>query len=245
MSIARSLAFYAAFYGGSVLFVIVAMGVLLVAPRRVRLIADRWSAYHRVCLRLAGIRVRRIGAPHPGPALYAIKHESFFEAIDLPSNFEHPAVFAKQELFAIPGWGRAARAYGAVPVARDRGAGALRAMLQDARRLGRTGRPLTIFPEGTRVPHGERPPLQAGFAGLYKMLGLPVVPVAVDSGPTYHRLWKRPGTITILFGDAIGPGLPRGEIEARVHEAINALNGHRPAGTGTGADQDEGGGSRP
>ena len=53
---------------------------------------------------------------------------------------------------------------------------------------------------------------------------LPVVPVAVDSGPLYHRLWKRPGTITLHFGEPIEPGLPREEIEARVHAAINALN---------------------
>jgi 1-acyl-sn-glycerol-3-phosphate acyltransferase len=74
------------------------------------------------------------------------------------------------------------------------------------------------------VPHGERPALQAGFAGLYKLLGLQVVPVAVNSGPLYHRLWKRPGTITLQFGEPIEPGLPREEVEARVHAAINVLN---------------------
>ncbi len=97
-------------------------------------------------------------------------------------------------------------------------------MVAEARSFAQTGRPLAIFPEGTRVPHGERPPLQAGFAGLYKLLGLPVVPVAVDSGRLYQHLWKRPGTITLQFGEPIAPGLPREEIEARVHAAINALN---------------------
>jgi 1-acyl-sn-glycerol-3-phosphate acyltransferase len=88
-----------------------------------------------------------------------------------------------------------------------------------------------IFPEGTRVAPGEQPPLQPGFAGLYKQLGLPVVPVALDSG----RLWprnsfvKRPGIVTVRFGEPIPPGLPRAEIEAKVHAAINALEGGRPA----------------
>ena len=59
---------------------------------------------------------------------------------------------------------------------------------------------------------------------MYKLLGLPVVPVAVDSGPTYQRWWKRRGTITIRFFEPIPPGLPREEIEERVHTAINALN---------------------
>jgi 1-acyl-sn-glycerol-3-phosphate acyltransferase len=132
--------------------------------------------------------------------------------------------FGKEELHRSPGWGRAFQAYGAVTVARSEGARALRAMLAEARGFAASGRPLVIFPEGTRVPHGERPALQAGFAGLYKLLGMPVVPVAVNSGPLYHRGWKRPGTITLHFGEPIEPGLLRDEIEARVIAAINVLN---------------------
>jgi 1-acyl-sn-glycerol-3-phosphate acyltransferase len=56
------------------------------------------------------------------------------------------------------------------------------------------------------------------------MLALPVIPVAIDSGRTYRGIWKRRGTITILFGEPIPPGLSREEIEARVQRAINALN---------------------
>jgi 1-acyl-sn-glycerol-3-phosphate acyltransferase len=224
MHVLRSLLFYLAFYLGSVVFVLATMIAAAVAPQYIRVWPDSWSRYHRKCLRLAGIRVRETGSRPSGPALYAFKHESFFEAIDLPAALDHPVPFAKQELFDIPGWGRAARAYGSVAVARTEGARALRDMLAEGRRFAATGRPLAIFPEGTRVPHGTRPPLQAGFAGIYKVLRLPVVPVAVDSGPLYHRLWKRPGTITLHFGDPIEAGLPREEIEARVLTAINALN---------------------
>ena len=224
MSLLRSLLFYAAFYGGSVALVMLALAATAVAPRRLPGVVRAWSRWHRVCLRIAGIRVRESGARATGPVLYAFRHESFFEAINLPALLGDPVVFAKQELFAIPGWGRAARAYGAVPVARAEGAKTLRAMVAEARAFSKSGRPLVIFPEGTRVPHGGQAPLQAGFAGLYKLLGLPVVPVAVDSGPLYQRRIKRPGTITLLFGAPIQPGLPRAEIEARVTAAINALN---------------------
>lgn len=223
MRVLRSLGFYVAFYGGSVLFVLAAVLVLAVAPARLRRVPDAWSRFHRACLGLAGIRVHQVGAPLGRPALYAIKHESFFDAIELPNYLDHPVPFAKEELFAIPGWGRAAQAYGAIPVARGDGARALRHMLAQAKRYAASGRPLAIFPEGTRVPHGTRAPLQAGFAGLYKLLGLPVVPVAIDSGPLYHRRWKRPGTITIRFGEPLPPGMPREEVEARVLDAINAL----------------------
>ena len=76
------------------------------------------------------------------------------------------------------------------------------------------------------MPHGESPPLRAGFAGLYALLGLPVVPVAVDSGRVSPRgkFMKRAGTITYRVGEIVPPGLDRREAEAMVHAAINALN---------------------
>ena len=225
MNVLRSLLFYLAFYTGSVFYVLGSVLTAAVAPRHARFVPDAWSRFHRACMRaLLRIEVRETGSRPDGPALYAIKHESFFEAIDLPTTLDHPVPFAKEQLFSIPGWGRAATTYGSVMVRRDQGAKALRTMLAEARAFIGTGRPMAIFPEGTRVRHGTRPPLQSGFAGLYKLLGLPVVPVAVDSGPLYHRWWKRPGTITMHFGEAIEPGLSRTEIETRVHAAINVLN---------------------
>ena len=221
----RSLAFYGVFYGGSMPVVLAAVLVAFLAPRAFRPVADSWSAWHRFCLaHILGIRIETRGRLPEGQYFVAYKHESFFEAIDLPQVVPAPGVFAKMELMRIPLWGRAAAAYGIVGIDRNQGARTLRAMVTAARRLIEQGRPLAIFPEGTRVAHDSRPPLQAGFAGLYKMLGLPVVPIAVNSGPLYHRRWKRRGVITILIGEPIEPGLPRAEIETRVHEAINALN---------------------
>ena len=225
MIILRNLAFYLVFYLSSLpIFFVAAIGVYVSRPL-LRKACEGWSAWHRWCCRwLLGIKVVETGTRPEGPAFYAIKHESFFEAIDVPHLFDHPAGFAKQELFEIPAWGKAARAYGAVPVARDEGAKTLRFMVREITPMAAAGRPVVIFPEGTRLPHGERAPLQSGFALLYKLLKLPVVPVAVNSGPLYHRRWKRSGTLTIHFGEAISPGLSREEIESRVHDGINALN---------------------
>lgn len=224
-SVLRSLLFYAVFYGMTVPFVFVALLALPLGGKRFRAVPNVWSAFHRFCVRhILGIEVVEEGDRPEGSALYAFKHESFFEALDIACSLRDPVAFAKVELFRIPLWGMAARAYGTVPVARREGAKALRFMLAEARRMKEAGRPFAIFPEGTRVLHGKRPPLRPGFAGLYKLLGLPVVPVAVNSGPTYAGIWKRRGRITLHFGEAIPPGLPRAEVEERVREGINALN---------------------
>jgi len=221
----RSLAFYALFYGGSV-FLVSAAVVAIVARRAwLRPAVARWGGWHLWCVEnVLGIEVVLDGVLPEPPVLIAVKHESFFEAIDTPRLFTDPAVFAKQELFSIPGWGYSALTYGLIPVARDKGAKTLREMIGVAKERVVEGRPLVIFPEGTRVAVGTRPGLQAGFAGLYKLLGLPVVPIAVDSGAAYHPVIKRPGRITYKVGATIPAGLPREEAEARVHAAINVLN---------------------
>jgi len=222
----RSLSFYALFYGGSVFLVGAAVVAIIARKAWLRPLVARWSDWHLWCVEnVLGIEVVLDGVLPEPPVLIAVKHESFFEAIDTPRLFTDPAVFAKQELFSIPGWGYSALTYGLIPVARDKGAKTLREMLTLAKERVAEGRPLVIFPEGTRVAHGTRPGLQAGFAGLYKLLGLPVVPIAVNSGATYHHAIKRLGRITYKVGETIPAGLPREEVEARVHAAINMLNG--------------------
>lgn len=233
MAFLRNLLFYPVFYLGSTVLVIGSVLAIPFGREPLKRVVAAWGRWHFWCVtNLLGIRVVQEGHIPDEPVLIAIKHESFFEAIDLPRLFAFPVPFAKSELFRIPGWGMSARIYGMVPVARDQGARTLRKMISTARDRVAEGRPLIIFPEGTRVAHGKEPPLQSGFAGIYKLLGLPVVPVAVNSGPVYHRLVKQPGTITYKVGETIPAGLPRAEMEARVHEAINALNEGEPVADG-------------
>ena len=221
----RSAVFYAAFYTGSVFYVLGAALASLFGEEPLQAVCDGWSRYHRLCARyLLGIKIRIEGELPTQHSLIALRHESFFEAIDMPALLQRPTVFAKVELLSIPLWGRLAASYGVIGVERDQGARALRAMIAAARHFLSEGRVLAIFPEGTRVPHGDQGPIQSGFSGLYKLLDCPVVPVAVDSGPLYHRWIKRPGTVTYRVGETIPPGLPRAEVEARLVKAIQALN---------------------
>lgn len=226
MNLARSLLFNLLFYPGTAIHV---LGVIAVSPLGsgpVQAVVHSWSRMHYWLLRhVMGIRFEWDGSLPSGPYLIAVKHESMIEAIDTLRFADTPAVVLKRELAYIPLFGWVTRRYGVIPVDREAGASALRQMMALGRKAIAEGRPVIIFPEGTRVPRGEKPPLRAGFAGLYRMLGLPVVPVAVDSGRIWPRGFvKSSGVVRFKVGETIPPGLKRDEIEARVHTAINALN---------------------
>ena len=227
IAVIRSAFYILIFYTGSVFFVVTAFFAQWFSIPLMQWAVRGWSRRQYACYRrILGITIKIEGNLPQKPVLYAIRHESMFETIDMPRMFNKPAVVTKKELFDIPFWGPAARAYGMIPVDRNGGAAALRAMLVLAKKMIADGRPIVIFPEGTRVAPGSQPPLQSGFAGLYKLINLPVVPIAVNSGtlsPRKAGIWKS-GTITYKVGEELPTGLPRAEIEARVHAAINALN---------------------
>ncbi len=228
MALIRSILFHLIFYMGCIPTVAIAAGTAFAGRRPVIWGSRLWARWHRWCARwILGLRTHVEGTLPQSPALVIFKHESMFETIETLVLFDRPAVVMKKELVDLPFWGLAARKYGVIPVDRDAGAKAMRVMMSAAKEAVAEGRPIVLFPEGTRVPHGERPPLKAGLAGLYKLLGLPVIPVALDSGLYSPKgsFLKRAGVVRMKVGEPIPPGLPREEIEARVHAAINALNG--------------------
>lgn len=226
MTVLRSTLFALIFYPGTVFAVLSAFLAVPFGDKAVRRHALQWACFHRWCCRwLLGIRSRTIGTMPPAPYLIAVKHQSMFETLEMLLVANDPAIVLKRELADIPFFGRIAQHAGVIPVDRAGSAKALRRMMRAAAAARDSERAILIFPEGTRVAPGEQPPLQAGFAGLYKQLGLPVIPIALDSGQLWPRrsFLKQPGIITMLIGDPIPPRLPRDEVEKRVHAAINAL----------------------
>ena len=226
MAALRSLLFALVFYGGTVPAVLLSFPISLFGTRALRRWAHVWVSFHRWCAHyLLGIRTRVEGSLPVGASLVPVKHQSMFETFEIIRMLDQPAMVLKRELIDIPLWGWVVKRYGVIPIDRKGGAAALRRMMRAAEAAIAEGRPIVIFPEGTRVAPGERPPLKSGFAGLYRALKLPVVPVAVDVGRLWPRgrLAKRPGIVTMRFAPPIPPGLPRGEIEAAVHAAINDL----------------------
>ena len=158
MAVLRSLVFALIFYSGTLPLVLISFPASLFGTRAVRGCAHAWVRFHRLCARyILGIRPRVEGAPPPGAALIAVKHQSMYETLEIILMLDQPALVLKRELIDVPFWGWVVNRYGAIPIDRAGGAAALRRMMRAAEAAIAEGRPIVIFPEGTRVPPGELP----------------------------------------------------------------------------------------
>jgi 1-acyl-sn-glycerol-3-phosphate acyltransferase len=79
-----------------------------------------------------------------------------------------------------------------------------------------------LFPEGTRRPPGAPPDYKTGIVLLYNALGVPCVPVALNSGLFWpRRSWlRKPGNVVVEILDPIPPGLSKAEFLGRLQNAI-------------------------
>lgn len=226
MTLIRSLLFNLIFYPGTLVYVLTGLVVSPLGQAPMRAVVHGWSNFHYWLARnLIGIDERIEGQIPNFPCLIAIKHQSMYEAVATLRLFQTPIVVMKRQLSHMPFFGWITQIYGVIGVDREAGASALRNLITAGKAAAASGRTVIIFPEGTRVAVSEQPELKPGFAALYRAMGLPVVPVAVDAGLVWPKgLLKYPGRVTWHVGDTIEPGLPRTAIESRVHTAINVLD---------------------
>jgi 1-acyl-sn-glycerol-3-phosphate acyltransferase len=221
----RSLCFNVGWYAGTTLIALVGAPILLLPRRMVVRWAQFWIRFCLWWLRLTvGLTHRVSGAEHlpAGPMIIASKHQSSWETLAYTLLFPDAAIVLKRELLFIPIVGWAMARAGNIAVERGDGASALRGLVRQARAVIGDKRSIVIFPEGTRVAVGADKPYHVGTAALYRQLGVPVVPVALNSGVFWGRrqFVKRPGLIDVEIQPAIPPGLDRKRFMALLHERI-------------------------
>jgi len=173
-----------------------------------------------------GLEVRGKEKLPKGACLVASKHQSAWETFALIPLFRDPAYLMKRELFWIPFHGWFSYKFKMIPVDRDKGPAALRRMLAEAKTRAAAGREIIIFPEGTRRAPGAPPDYKTGVFLLYEALGIPCVPVALNSGLFWPRrsLKRYPGTIIVEFLDPIPPGLSKREFLPRLQATIETAS---------------------
>lgn len=156
------------------------------------------------------------------PALYAGKHLAMWDTVVLPILIKDPALVMKRELLVIPFYGWYSIKMRMIVLDRAAHAHALRSLISQAKACFAEGRPVIIFPEGTRKRPGAPPDYKAGVAAVYSQLGTPCIPFALNSGVFWTGPLRKSGRIVIEFLPAIAPGLKRAEFMATLQEAVES-----------------------
>ncbi len=237
MILLRSLLFNLLFYGWTALAVVGGLPTLVLPYAAVRWLRHHWVRGALAILRATvGIGFEIRGQVPSGCVLIASKHQSAWDTLVWGLLIPNSAIVLKRELLWVPLFGWYCLKTGMIPVDRAGGSQALKKMLRSAETAARAGRPIVIFPEGTRTAPGSRRDYLPGVAALYRHLKVPAVPVAVNSGLYWPRrtFLKHPGTIVIEFLAPIDPGLDRRTFMTRLESAIEsaslALLEEAPAG---------------
>lgn len=226
MILLRSALFNLYFYLLTACLTLPATVVRLVAPERVLSVGMLWARLVIAGVRIiCGISFEVTGLEYlpRGPALIASAHQSAFDTVVWLTLLPRCCYVLKQELTRIPLFGPLLSAARMIAVDRRAGASALRQMLRSAEDAVRDNRQIVIFPEGTRSEPGVIGALQPGVAALAARTGLPVIPVATDSGLFWSRraFIKRPGVIRIILGAPIPAATPREALMQILREQID------------------------
>jgi 1-acyl-sn-glycerol-3-phosphate acyltransferase len=229
MTILRSALFNLLFFGWTTLCCFGLLPALFLPHRTLMAWIFVWlRVVHWLEKTVLGIDYRVVGRENlpAGACIVAAKHQSAWETLKLHLLLGDPAIVLKAELLKVPVWGRYLVRTGMIPVDRGAGSRAVRGMIDHGKLRVAEGRPIAIFPQGTRTAPGTWRPYRIGVGALYEGLGVPVVPMALNSGVFWGRraFRKRPGTITVEFLPPIPPGLPRDEMMRRLEDELETAS---------------------
>ena len=221
----RSLIFNIAFYAWTAFMLVICTPVLALGRLATVHCQTFWAKGVLFLMRtLVGITLEVRGRENIGqtPVIVASKHQSAWDTLIWHVIVSDPAVVMKSELLWIPFYGWYSLKAGMIPIDRRGGAGALKSMVRAAKRAEGRKQPIIIFPQGTRTAPGTHTPYQPGVVAIYRGLGIPVVPVALNSGLFWPRrsLRRHPGTIVVEFLPRIAPGLEREDFLAELENSI-------------------------
>jgi 1-acyl-sn-glycerol-3-phosphate acyltransferase len=232
MQAIRSLIYVFLFVSWST-FIVILNAIFMPFPRSVSQATIRvWMYGTMMLLRVVvGLRyeIRGMERVPEGPVIFASKHQSAWDTAIYYMFDKDPAYILKKELLKIPLYGLTLRKAGHIAIDRDGGMSTLKHVLRETRRAIQEKRSVIIFPEGTRTLPGEPRTYQPGVAAIYKDAGVPLIPVALNSGSFWGRSGyiKYPGCIVMEFLPPIPSGLNRKvfmkELQQQVDEASERL----------------------
>ncbi|WP_372661570.1 lysophospholipid acyltransferase family protein [Hydrogenophaga sp.] len=160
---------------------------------------------------ILGIRNQIVGYENlpvgsTAPAVLLLKHQSTWETFSMPALMPHPLAYVfKKELLYVPFFGWAMSRMDMIHIDRSKRAQAFNKVVEQGKRLLAQGTWVIMFPEGTRIPRGQKGVYKSGGTRLAVETGAPVIPIAVNSAVCWPRkaFIKRPGVVTFSIGKPI------------------------------------------
>ncbi len=175
-------------------------------------IAQKWLTLSIDAARvIMGIRYQVHGQEHlpvgeTSPAILLVKHQSTYETFLMPAIMPHPLAYVfKKELLYVPFFGWSIGSLDMIHIDRSQRARAFAKVVEQGQALLDKGVWVIMFPEGTRIPRGERGSYKTGGTRLAVATGAPVIPVAVTSAKCWPRkaFIKTPGVVDVSIGKPI------------------------------------------
>lgn len=140
------------------------------------------------------------------PAILLVKHQSTYETFLMPAIMPHPLAYVfKKELLYVPFFGWSIGSLDMIHIDRSQRAKAFAKVVEQGQALLDRGVWVIMFPEGTRIPRGERGIYKTGGTRLAIATGAPVIPIAVTSAKCWPRkaFIKTPGVVDVSIGKPI------------------------------------------
>lgn len=228
----RSTVFNIAFFGLTGVLALCLLPTLAMRRERAMGIVHLWVNLTYVLEKIIlGLDYEIRGAEHlPASAAYlvAAKHQSAYETMKLHRLFGDPAIVLKRELLSIPVWGLFLKKIDPIAIDRGNREQALKSLLAGVAHVREQGRPIVIFPQGTRVKWDattDEKPYKGGVVKMQQASHLPIVPMALNTGLFWPKLsWiKRPGRVIFQFLPPIPPGGDTASVMKKLeHDIENA-----------------------
>jgi 1-acyl-sn-glycerol-3-phosphate acyltransferase len=229
MTVIRSLIYWLWFNGSIAVVGILGVPFVFASKGGGAAVMEVWARVAAFGARwICGIKTEVRGLEHlpDGPVMIAAKHQSAFDTVAPILFTRRPVYVLKQELLEMPIFGWYCQKAGLIAIDRGGQMAALKKMIAQAKERFADGRPLIIFPEGTRQDIGAPADYKSGVAGIYTMLGVPCVPMALNTGLVWPAkgFMRYPGTAVFEFLPVIPAGLKRAEFMATLEERIETAS---------------------
>ena len=140
--------------------------------------------------------------------IVASKHQSAWETIFFLCLFKNPVFIIKKELTKIPIYGWYLGKMSMIAIDRKAGMNSLKQIKLGVESAISQGRPVIIFPEGTRVAPNEKIKLKSGIKCLHESFpDIPIIPIALNSGLHWinKSIVKKPGVIEVQISHKFNP----------------------------------------